>query len=236
VEAFHPLIGLEYTGQSIVENLIPGAFGFSGLTCPPGLAPAGLILLVIGGLGWWGWGRLSAAQWRILLLGLALIFVSYWLVYSARADWIRGGIHMNTHTWSRYHLLPQLGLTLLVCGGLARREAYCLGLDPAGGLTVRQCAAVSLLIAGLFLSQFYWGDSQPYYDPKQLEVLRRIEAVDARCREYHISAATARAALAQLHVPRCGDRQNGWDMLRGSDDPQPMDVKEARRLLADSGE
>jgi hypothetical protein len=64
-----------------------------------------------------------------------------------------------------------------------------------------------------------------------MRVLRLIEATDQRCRMHHISAATGRAALDKLEVPLCGERQNGWDLLRGSDRPQTMTVAEAQALL-----
>ena len=49
-----------------------------------------------------------------VILGLGVIGMSYWLMYSARANW---GYEGNVVNWSRYHLLPQLGLAMLLAGG-----------------------------------------------------------------------------------------------------------------------
>jgi hypothetical protein len=90
------------------------------------------------------------------------------------------------------------------------------------------------LLAGLFVLHLprILLTSSPY-DLSQREVLQRIEAMDARCRAYHIDADTARQALEPepLEVPVAGDF-NGWVLLRGSDDPHPVSVREAQSLLA----
>ena len=51
-QAFHPLIGLIYTGRSLIDNLALGVVGISGLHCPRALVPVGLLALV-GVLAWW---------------------------------------------------------------------------------------------------------------------------------------------------------------------------------------
>jgi hypothetical protein len=135
--------------------------------------------------------------------------------------------------WSRYHLLPQLGLALLVSGGLPRWHGRLFDLDPTGRLSRRQVQALALLIAVLLGTQVYHDAMITVpYDPAQQEALRRIEETDARCREHHVRAETARRALGTLHVPGGGETDNGWDLLVGSDDPRPVSVEEARRLLA----
>ena len=60
-----------------------------------------------------------------------------------------------------------------------------------------------------------------------------FEEMDERCREHHIDAATARAVLPPRIVPQCDDPPliNGWELLRGSPDSQPMAAEQARRLL-----
>ena len=58
-----------------------------------------------------------------------------------------------------------------------------------------------------------------------------MDAVDARCRRHHISAADARAALPPLQMVRGTEPDNAWELLRGSDDPWPVDPGEVRRLL-----
>jgi hypothetical protein len=82
-----------------------------------------------------------------------------------------------------------------------------------------------------------WGDECP----EQQAALRRIEAVDARCRQYRIAAATAREAMnpggeRPLDIPGCDGREDGWEFLRGSDDPDPtITPGQARRLLEGEG-
>jgi hypothetical protein len=67
---------------------------------------------------------------------------------------------------------------------------------------------------------------------EQLAVLRRIEEVDALCRQHHISAAAARQALGQMEIPLSNGVVDGWDFLCGSDDPRPLPPEEVKRLLA----
>jgi hypothetical protein len=196
VEAFQPLFGLVSTCRSVVDNLFLGVFGVGGF---PWSVPLPLVPIILIGLvalaGWW-WrpalrGGGPSAGLRFMPLGLALIVLPYWLVYSARADWGYEG-KMTTLTWNRYHLLPQLGLALLVCGAMpARRPA----LAPQGRLTRPQARMVAILIGLCFLVQLPRGVASFLDLPGQQAVLQRIERVDALCREHHISARAAREAL-----------------------------------------
>jgi hypothetical protein len=277
VEAFHPLQGLVYTGRSVVDNLLCGVLGFGTVHCPVGLVP--VVLLAVAALGVWWWWRAPCR--RLLLLGLGMVGSSYLLVYSARAEWGYDN-RMNLPNWTRYHLLPQLGLTLFVAGGLRLRVpvfrvlrvwplrlVFPLGsrgghqpakgghiadrprtaaggagpggeepeVGPTAGVTCRQAVGYVVLVAALFAIQLPRGilyTLQP--EPGQAEALRRIEAVDAVCREHHISAETARQVLGRLQIPAADSRENGWDFLRGSDDPRPIDPADARRLLAPAGQ
>ncbi len=72
-----------------------------------------------------------------------------------------------------------------------------------------------------------------HHDPRQAADLARIRAVDARCVEHGISAAAVREALPPLRVQGSGERDNGWDFLRGSPDPQALPSWEVRRKLHD---
>jgi hypothetical protein len=238
LEAFHLLPGLENAGRSIVDNLFLGMFGVSGLrylVCPEPWVFVVLALLAAAGIWWWRGVR----QHRLLLLGLGCIFMSYVLVYSARSE--KGWYYLTDdgnglHTWSRYHLFPQLGLALFLVGGLPRGEGHWLRLDPAGLLSWRQVAVLTGLVAVLFLSQLprgligaeYW---TRYYEEQQ-EVLRRIDVMDTRCRQFQIDRNTAVRALPVLDIPESGSRENGWLLLRGSSDPRPVPVEQARQLLA----
>jgi hypothetical protein len=224
LQAFHPLVGLMNTGRSLVDNLALGAIGISGLTCPLAVVPV-VLLGFIGVVVWW-WRPVKNR--RLLVLGTALIVMSYWLVYSARAEWGYDGMMMLPN-WGRYHLLPQLGLALLVVGGLPR---YKSPLEPDGALSPLQLRLLYFMIATLFVIQLPRAIfATPLADTAQYAVLRQIEETDTRCREHHISADTAREALSRLRVPECNDSDNGWDLLRGSDDPWPWSVEEVRRLI-----
>jgi hypothetical protein len=94
------------------------------------------------------------------------------------------------------------------------------------------------LAVGLFVIQLpraLWTDSgvgDEQWETQQT-VLRRIDTVDALCRAHRIGRTTARDALGKLDVPGCVDREDGWDMLWGSPNPDPsISVVEARRLLS----
>jgi hypothetical protein len=225
IEAFSPLTGLGYTGRSLVDNLTLGQFGITRAVCPVVVVPS--VLVVLAALaGWWLW---RAPRRRLPLLGLGMILSSYWLVYSARGTWSYDDANMAYPAWSRYHLLPQLGLALFVVGGLPRWEM----MSPE--LSKRQVWIVAGLIVLEMLIQLPRGVLGTYAyennNGKQLAVLRQIEEMDARCREHHIAADAARAVLPRLDVPMCYDRVNGWDFLRGSPDPRPLEEAEVRRLL-----
>jgi hypothetical protein len=214
--------------------LLLGAFGIS---TPPGivvpLVPALVVLagLVAAGLWWWR----GTPRRRLLLLGVGCILTSYLLVYSARSDgW---SYTRQVHAWSRYHLLPQLGLALFLAGGLPRWEGTRLCLDP-DGLTGKQARGLGVLLVLLFLVQLPRGlvGAHFWYERRQMPALHRLEETDARCRKEHIDRETARQALGWLDVPGAEGRENGWDLLWGSSNPGPVTVEEAKRLLLQGGE
>jgi hypothetical protein len=241
LESFHPLQGLQYTFWSIVENLLLGQLGIGSVNVPFGLAVAVWPLLLVLGLWWW---RGAPTGRRMMLLGLGLVFTGYLLVYSARAEWTYEG-RMNQPLWSRYHLLPQLGLALFLAGGLPR-WAGAWRLDPGIVLSREQVVVLLGLVAILGATQYprtiwtTWTRSlaeDRSEQRAQQESLRRIDEADALCRRYHIGAATAREALGYLDVPGCANRENGWDFLRGSPEPDPaITPDEAQRLLAPAKE
>src|SRR5262249_29385512 len=148
-------------------------------------------------------------------------------IYTVRAYFPYEGMHH----WGRYHLFAHLGLVLIVCGGLPRRlVAWINGASPR----VLDMGAACLLVL-LLLTQLPRAGSL-YYGAGQAADLERVAAVDARCQKHHIDAATAREALPRFEVTGMGGDVDGrpvsaWDLLRGSSDPRPMDVDEARRLL-----
>jgi hypothetical protein len=227
VEAFQPRLGLLFTCRSIVDNLLLGMLGISLVEVPLPLVALVLVGVVAAGVWWWR----QAPHRNLLLLGVGLIGSSYLLTYSARALWGYEGL-MTHPTWGRYHLLPQLGLALFVCGGLPGRVDKRFELDATGKLTPRQAKWVKYLMAILFMVQLPRAVLVYFpYDPEQTAVLRRIEAMDERCRRQGVSADMARKVLPFLSLEDWVSSVNGWDFLRGSDEPRPLTPAEARRLL-----
>ena len=222
-DSFDPLIGLEYTLRSMVDDVIPGMIGIREITIPQRWVWLCLGILVMAFVWWWR----IAPQRGLLLLGLGMIVGSYLLIFTARAN----KDYEDMHHWSRYQLYPHLGLVLIVCGGLPRRWY------PVSLAAIPHCkAAVFLGVVVLvqLASPFYFHENT-----QQLKDIRRIEEVDARCRRFHIDAATARTVLPEpFLISGCekdqtvnGRTLSGWDFLRGSDDPQPVAVEDARRML-----
>jgi hypothetical protein len=238
LELFDPWQGLLLTGRSTADNLFLGLFGVSGVHVPLWLVPPLLAGLAALG-GWWCRGGSP----RLALLGVGLIVSNYWLIYSIRWSWgyeaepDTGWRGMTTYTWSRYHLLSQLGLSLIVAAGLPARAGRWFTLHD-GGLTRRQAGWLLCLIGLLFVAQapravFPLEDWK--HQEYQRQELREVGEMDERCRRYGISAETARSALKDHPPPfRKGDYADdvdGWDLLRGSDHPRDLSVEEARRLL-----
>jgi len=233
VEAFHPLIGLGYTVRSIVDNLLLGVVGVCVVALPVWCIAVVLGAVVVVG-GWW-WRQ--APDRRLMLLGLGLIGSSYLLVYSARATW--DYVQMTQPNFARYHLLPHLGLVLFFCGGLPGRAGRWFTLSADGALSREQRRRIGVLIGVCLLIQLPRGlicGAATGWHPlaeqhAQLDALRRIEEVDALCREHRISATAARQVLGHLDIPLSLDVINGWEFLRGSDDPLPLPPEEVKRLF-----
>jgi MFS family permease len=228
VEAFQPLTGAWYTVRSVVDNLALGVFGITWVTVGPFVAP--LLFIGLIAVGVW-WARRSPHR-RLALLGAGLIFGSYLLIYSGRAMWNYDEVGMFTPSWSRYHLQPQLGLALLICGGLPAWDGRWFRLDAGGRLTPRQTRALAWLLALCFLAQAPRG-LLCYYtqNPRQAATLRRIERTSAFCKAHRISADAARRELGDLKMPESNTIVDGWDFLRGSDDPKDWSPEEVREML-----
>jgi hypothetical protein len=224
LQAFNIPTGIVSTARSLVDNLVLGSVGIAGVTCPPAVAAAGLVVLI--GAGVWWWRR--APTRRLVILGLAFILASDLLIYSARAAWS----YSQVSSWSRYNLFPQLGMALIVCGGLRRGLDRETPPNQPARLSRKQLGRIGWLLLVLFVLQLPHGIiGSPEYEPRQREVFQMVEDMDARCRAYHISAATARRVLDKVVMPGGSDGDNAWYFLRGSDDPRPLSDEEARRLL-----
>ena len=225
--AFHPIEGFRNSLRTLADNQIPGAFGIWDKTSVFSWTSALSIVAILIGLAilWWR----TAPRRRLLVLGLALILASNFLVYGARADW---SYERSVHNWTRYHLFPHLGLVLFVVGGLPAFEGRWVALAAGGGLSRRQIVALTGLIAVMLAC--HWPRSRGSHfivPPEQTSILQRVERVDAYCRAARIDGATAREAIGFLQFPLGYDRDNAWEFLRGSRSPVPMSVETARELL-----
>jgi hypothetical protein len=222
-EVFHPLAGLEYTLRALVDHLLIGTLGIWKGPLPDELVLVGLALL-LPLAAWWWW---RATHRRLLLLGLGFILFNNLLIYSFRTPW---GYAQMTY-WNRYDLLPHAGLTLYGVGGLPAWQGRRLGLRK-GRLFWLYPLAIGLLSAILLVSQVWRIPARDdSHCAEQRAALRRVEEMDARCRQHRIGAHTAHEVLGRLDLPSDDGQGNGWKFLRGSDDPLPITVEEARRLL-----
>ncbi len=232
-QAFDPLVGVGYTARSFVDNLLLGLIGVCGVALPIWVVVPVLLGAASLGLAWWR----QATDRRMMLLGLAFIGSAYLLCYSARARWDYE--QMVEPAFSRYHLLPQLGLVLFFVGGLRGREGRWFKLCGDGQIAPRQLRFAFALIAISFLVQLPRGllCSSPTGWTQFAEVraqqtaLRRIEEVDALCRQNHLAADSVRQVLGKFEIPLAYRVGDGWNFLIGSDDPQPMPVEQVQRLL-----
>jgi hypothetical protein len=224
-ETFKPLTGLEYTLRAMVDDLIPGAIGFNELTSPIWLVVVVCVAFLAAGAWWWR----RAPHRPLLVLGLGMIFTSYLGTYAVRSYFD----YERMHHWQRYQLFPHLGLVLIVCGGLPRRVVSWVNAAPPRTIDMGAACLLGLLL----LTQLPRAHSI-YLGAQQMADLARVEEVEARCLQHHIDAATARQALPDFQVIGMGADVEGrpisaWDLLRGSPDPRPMTVEEAKRLLTE---
>lgn len=227
VAAFDPVEAVRNTLRTLADNQIPGLFGYWNKSA---VLPWPAVLLVAAALAalavfWWR----TAPRRQLLLLGLALILASDLIVYGARADW---SYDRTVHNWTRYHLFPHLGIVLFIAGGLPRFERRWPTLVP-GRLSLGQTTVLVGLTAVLLACHRPRSVGSHFVvPPEQMAVLQRVERVDERCRQMHIDAPTARAALGFLQFPLGYAGDNAWDLLRGSPSPAPVTVGRARELLA----
>jgi hypothetical protein len=222
-------VGLAYSLRSTVDNLVLGTFGITGVNCPWVVIAAALPCLAVAGWFWW----CSVPDRRLILLGLAFIYASYLLIYSARADWP----YKQISTWTRYQLYAHLGLVLFLCAGLPLWQDWFRDWTAVGA--GRRRWITCLVVVAYFIAQVPRSVADAAsFDPQQHSDLAYIEQVDAVCREHGIRADTARAALknlgmASFQIAGSGESDNGWNLLRGSADPRPLSVEEATHFLAD---
>jgi hypothetical protein len=227
-KTFAPLTGLEYSLRAMVDDMIPGAMGLkTGAHAIPTVAVVWLFFLAFGVL-WW----LLSSHRPLLILGLGFILLSDEAIFTVRAYFP----YEDIHSASRYQLFAHLGLVLFICGGLPRPFIKAVNTTP---LRLLDLAAVVLLGFLLWTQWPQAGESAgtPPQSAAQYGDLDRVQKMDERCDEHHIDRTTARQALPEWAVYGTGRREwygrliSGWDLLRGSREPQAMTIDEARELL-----
>jgi hypothetical protein len=221
-EAFDPIFGLICTGRAIVDVLFVFTKPIGLSTCPPRLVPV-LLAMMTGIAAWWN----RRASRRIILLAVGMILGHYLLTFSPRGGWLYDPDMLQ---WTRYHLVPWFGMVLLIVNGLAARNSR--AETPVLGR--RRAWQIGMLVVLLFTSQVVslaigWSREFKVFAIQQ-SLLARVAEVDRRCQRYRISAADARAVLEPVEVPMSGGL-NGWDWLRGSDQPVEHSPEEVRKLL-----
>jgi hypothetical protein len=215
-QAFNLPVGLLHGGRALVDNLFFGSLGIPFVCCPLWLAVPLMALLVGAGVVWY----VKGPERRLMLLGLGCVSGSYALIYGARWSWG----YEQTVGWTRYQVFAQLGLVLFLAAGLPRWEGRLASLRPRAWL---------LALLALWLTQLPRAWRFPlHYRAEQRAQLRRVDAVDARCRQHRISAAQACAALEPLTMAGGSEEDNAWNLLRGSSDPRPVEPAEVRHFLA----
>ena len=220
IQAFSFTSAVENTGRALVDSVLLGSLGVFHCPMPGAIVIAGLVFLAI--VWVWRWNR--AGDRRLMILGMAFILFNYLLIFGARANWPYAE---QLSTWTRYNVFPQLGIAFVVSGALGPR-----GTMPASGLSIPQIRAIKILILFLFVSQCPRGwFNGPMPLPKQMEILRKVESMDRRCIEHHISADDARRILPAEIVPYSD--YNCWLFLRGSPMPRAMNDVELNRILLD---
>jgi hypothetical protein len=233
VEAFDLGEGIKFTLRALVDNLLLGFFGANGINCPHLVIFGVLSILIPLVLAWWYWSPSP----RLVALGLALILVSYVLIYSARSAW---GYELVSR-WTRYHLFPHLGLVLVLCAGLPHFRHWLVPDGDEAEVSSRVWTGWTVVLGVflvLLLCQLPRGWSAGYADayPRQPADLAYVEQMDNFCRANRISAATAQKVLRDMYpyyrIDGASDNaKDPWLFLRGSADPVPLSDKQARELL-----
>jgi hypothetical protein len=224
IDVADPWIGFVYTVRAVVDILVFNPRGTGGDAGPL----AAVVPIAVGLLAAVAWLWLPKGKPRgFLWLGLGLIVLHYGLVFSVRSQWEYRQIRL----WTRYNLAPFLGMVLILCGGLARN------FHPVReDLSARQLAVLLLLTAALFVTQFrHRATAFRFADEKMQEqqaALEQVDAMDQRCRSHRIAAETARRVLQPLEISY-SDKFNGWNWLRGSDDPLPWTDDDVRRMIGE---
>jgi hypothetical protein len=236
LQAFRPGNGILHTGHAMIENLVLGTFGISGVVLPVVVDFGLLIALILALSPWWR----KASRPDLLVLGLAMILLSYLLTYSARGAWDWGEMGQPNFTlpnWSRYHLFPQLGLVLMVLAIAPRWQNWLGDLRADGRLSDWQRRLVVFLALILLLIHLPRGIAarwKAFEDfPWQQGQLTWIDNVETVCRRERVAAESVKSVLPACPIHLGPERGcQDLDFVRGSPDPLPWTKAEVRTILA----
>jgi hypothetical protein len=153
------LPGLLNVYRAPIDVLLPAVVGWRNID---GLLPDAIELgLFAVGLAAIAWSARRSADPRPLVVGAFLILAGYVLIYGSRH--LPGDDHWVLGV-ERYHLFPQLGLTLILASALASLSRR-LDRRPVAGILVVSCSALLLLLVRAdtltTLSRFYRFPDQP---------------------------------------------------------------------------
>lgn len=175
-------IGLLNVYRAPIDVLLPALVGWRNID---GVLPEAVVLaLFVAGLGAVAWGAVRSRHRRILAVGTFLILANYGLIYGAR--YLPGDDHWVLGV-ERYHLLPQLGLTLILAAALAPALRR-LDSRPLA----RMSAALGLAVILLALHAGSLSTLAAFYRfPDQPRTLAAIDRLTETCRRLGITRAQA---------------------------------------------
>lgn len=175
-------IGLLNVYRAPIDVLLPALAGWRNID---GVLPELVVLALFGaGLGAVVWGAARSRCGRILAVGAFLIVANYGLIYGAR--YLPGDDRWVLRV-ERYHLLPQLGLTLILASAIAPALRRLDGRPLAGTGAALGMAVVLLALHAHPLSTlaaFYRFPDQPW-------TLGAIDRLAETCRRLGITRAQA---------------------------------------------
>ncbi|HEV3121211.1 MAG TPA: hypothetical protein VGY53_04885, partial [Isosphaeraceae bacterium] len=215
---------LAEASRAIWQVLVPGLFGVEEhvIKVPAALAIA-LTVATVGSL--LAWAALNRNR-PVILASLALILGGYALTYSARLAQL-GPILLSVQ---RYHLFPQLGLTLLV-GATGRPWLARFDNQRSRSLLVATAMAALLLLVHFPVMR---QRVRFFRFPEQARVLRALERTDLLCREKGITRTQALAVFGPVVTGWLPLETNALVMLPPAGTSPALPDSQVRQVLLSS--
>jgi hypothetical protein len=184
-ERHEPLAGLGYAFSVPGRLLLPSTLGIPAsvlvrpLPAPVAWMAGALVFMVLGALVAWpkaAWNR------RLVLIGCAMIYLPYMLIFPARASMLRMGrwseAQLLYEYTGRYHVLPLAGLAAIMAAVIVRLPVVRRG-DNNRALAAALAAGIGILM--IFVqhaeaARWSWIIRQPG-QAETLAAIRRVESV-----------------------------------------------------------